>query len=51
MDKVNAKEDLFDGVCYAADVYTLTARSVRDKEKRMLENRMKWVLTGEDEHW
>ena len=50
-DKVDAKEDLFAGVYYAADVYTLTARSVRDKEKRMLENRMKWVLTGEDEHW
>jgi len=50
-DKVDGKKDLYDDVYYAADIYTLSARPVSGKEKRKLENHMKWVLTGEDEHW
>ena len=37
-----------DKVYYAADVYSLNKRFVAGEEKRRLENRMKWVLTGED---
>ena len=51
VDKVDGEKDLFDRVYYAADVYTLSSRPVIGDEKRRLENRMKWVLTGEDEHW
>ena len=50
-DRVNAKKDLEDGVYHSADIYTLSARSVEGREKRVLENRMKWVLTGEDKYW
>ena len=46
-DKVDAKKDLLDNVYYAADIYTLSMRPVAGDEKRVLENRMKWVLTGE----
>jgi hypothetical protein len=48
-DRVNAKKDLEDGVYHSADVYTLSARPVAGEEKRILENRMKWVLTGGEE--
>jgi elongation factor P hydroxylase len=50
-DKVNAKKDLEDGVYHSADIYTLSARTVAGEEKRKLENRMRWVLTGGEEHW
>jgi len=50
-DRVNAKKDLKDGVYEAADIYTLGMRPVAGEEKRKLENRMKWVLTGGEEHW
>ena len=50
-DRVNAKEDLLNKVYYAADIYTLSMRHVTGPEKRRIENHMKWVLTGEDEHW
>ena len=40
-----------DKVYFAADVYTLSARPVAGEEKRVLENRMKWVLTGEEKYW
>ena len=39
-----------DKVYYGADIYTLSMRPVAGEEKRKLQNRMKWVLTGEDEH-
>ena len=38
-----------DKVYYAADVYSLSMRHVVGEEKRRLENRMKWVLTGSEE--
>ena len=38
-----------DKVYYAADVYYLNTRHVVGEEKRLLENRMKWVLTGSEE--
>ena len=38
-----------DKVYYAADVYSLSTRHVVGEEKRRLENRMKWVLTGSEE--
>ena len=50
-ERVNAKKDLEDGVYHSADIYTLSARPVAGEEKRVLENRMKWVLTGEDKYW
>ena len=50
-DRVNAKEDLLNKVYYAADIYTLSMRPVAGPEKRRIENRMKWVLTGEEKHW
>ena len=51
-DKVKAKEDLMDiDVYHSADVYTLSTRPVAKVEKRVLENRMMWVLTGEDKFW
>ena len=40
-----------DNVYYAADVYSLSMRHVVGEEKRRLENRMKWVLTGEEKYW
>ena len=40
-----------DKVYYAADIYTLSMRPVAGDEKRVLENRMKWVLTGEERYW
>ena len=40
-----------DKVYFAADVYTLSARPVAGEEKRVLENRMNWVLTGEEKYW
>jgi hypothetical protein len=40
-----------DKVYYAADVYSLSMRHVVGEEKRRLENRMKWVLTGEEKYW
>jgi hypothetical protein len=40
-----------DKVYYAADVYSLSMRHVVGEEKRRLENRMKWVLTGEENYW
>ena len=48
-DRVNAKKDLEDGVYHSADIYTLSARPVAGEEKRKLENRMKWILTGQEE--
>ena len=50
-DKVDAKKDLYDNVYYAADIYTLRERPVEGEEKRILENRMNWVLTGEEKYW
>ena len=50
-ERVNAKKDLEDGVYHSADIYTLSARPVTGEEKRKLENRMRWVLTGGEEHW
>jgi hypothetical protein len=50
-DRVNAKKDLKDGVYEAADIYTLGMRPVAGEERRVLENRMKWVLTGEEKFW
>ena len=38
-----------DKVYYAAEVYSLSMRHVVGEEKRRLENRMKWVLTGSEE--
>jgi hypothetical protein len=38
-----------DKVYYAAEVYSLSMRHVVGEEKRLLENRMKWVLTGSEE--
>jgi hypothetical protein len=49
--RVNAKKDLEDGVYHSADIYTLSARPVAGEEKRKLENRMRWVLSGGEEHW
>ena len=49
-DIVDAKKDLEDKVYYAADIYTLSARPVVGDEKRVIENRMKWVLTGEEKY-
>ena len=49
--KVNAIKDLEDNVYYSADIYTLSMRPVGKEEKRVLENRMMWVLTGEDKFW
>ena len=40
-----------DKVYYAADVYTLSARPVAGEEKRVIENLMKWVLTGKEQYW
>jgi hypothetical protein len=40
-----------DKVYYAAEVYSLSMRHVVGEEKRRLENRMKWVLTGEEKYW
>ena len=39
-----------DDVYNAADIYYLNMRPVDGDEKRVLENRMKWVLTGGEEH-
>ena len=51
-DKVNPKEDLMDNnVYHAADIYTLSKRHVEGTEKRRLENRMMWILTGEEQYW
>jgi len=51
-DKVNPKEDLMDNNVYnAADIYTLSKRHVEGTEKRVLENRMMWILTGEEHYW
>jgi hypothetical protein len=51
-DKVKPKEDLMDNdVYHAADIYTLSKRHVEGTEKRRLENRMMWILTGEDQYW
>ena len=47
--RVNPTKDLMDKVYYAADVYSLSMRHVVGEEKRRLENRMKWVLTGSEE--
>jgi hypothetical protein len=47
--RVNPTKDLMDKVYYAADVYALSMRHVVGEEKRRLENRMKWVLTGNEE--
>ena len=38
-----------DKVYFAAEVYSLSMRHVVGEEKRRLENRMKWVLTGSEE--
>ena len=38
-------------VYHAADIYTLSKRHVEGTEKRRLENRMMWILTGEDQYW
>ena len=35
----------------AADIYTLNKRAVQGTEKRILENRMMWILTGEEQYW
>ena len=35
-------------VYHAADIYYLSKRHVEGTEKRMLENRMMWILTGEE---
>ena len=40
-----------DKVYSAADIYTISMRPVAGDEKRVLENRMKWVLTGEEKYW
>ena len=40
-----------DKVYNAADIYTISMRPVAGPEKRLLENRMKWVLTGEEKYW
>ena len=48
--RVSAKKDLEDGVYFAADIYALTTRDVVGKEQRRLKNRMKWILTGGEEH-
>ena len=48
-DRVNAKEDLLNKVYYAADIYTLSMRPVDGPEKRRIENRMRWVLTGNEQ--
>jgi hypothetical protein len=37
-------------VYHAADIYTLSKRHVEGTEKRRLENRMMWVLTGEEQY-
>ena len=51
-DKVNPKEDLMDkDVYHAADIYYLSKRHVEGTEKRILENRMMWILTGEKQYW
>ena len=51
-DKVKPKEDLMDkDVYHAADIYTLSKRHVEGTEKRRLENRMMWILTGEEQYW
>ena len=50
-DKVDARMDLYDDVYYAADIYTLSERPVEGEEKRILENRMNCVLTGEEKYW
>ena len=50
-DKVlNANMDFMDAVCLEGVIYTLSARPMAVKEKRKLENRMKWVVIGEKEH-
>ena len=50
-DKVKPKEDLMDNNVYnAADIYTLSKRHVEGTEKRRLENRMMWILTGEEQY-
>jgi hypothetical protein len=38
-------------VYHAADIYTLSKRHVEGDEKRVLENRMMWILTGEEHYW
>jgi hypothetical protein len=40
-----------DKVYYGADIYSLSMRPVAGDEKRKLENRMKWVLTGDGKYW
>ena len=35
----------------AADIYYLSKRHVEGTEKRRLENRMMWILTGEEQYW
>ena len=47
--RVNPTKDLMDKVYYGADIYTHSMRPVAGEEKRQLENRMKWVLTGGEE--
>jgi len=37
-------------VYHAADIYTLSKRHVEGTEKRRLENRMMWILTGEEQY-
>ena len=50
-DKVKPKEDLMDkDVYHAADIYTLSKRHVEGTEKRRLENRMMWILTGDEQY-
>ena len=50
-DKVKAKDDLmYKDVYHAADIYTLSKRHVEGTEKRRLENRMMWILTGEEQY-
>ena len=38
-------------VYHAADIYYLSKRHVEGTEKRRLENRMMWILTGDEEYW
>ena len=38
-------------VYHAADIYYLSKRHVEGTEKRRLENRMMWILTGEEQYW
>ena len=50
-DKVKAKDDLMNkDVYHAADIYTLSKRHVEGTEKRRLESRMMWILTGEEKY-